>query len=78
MTGMSFLTMCYIIIRKLVAGDPVQGWASLACLIIFIGGVQLFCVGIMGQYIAKIYIETKKRPVYIISESNASKILHTI
>lgn len=78
MTGASFLIMCYIIIRRLVVGDPVQGWASLACLIIFIGGVQLFCLGIMGQYIAKTYIETKKRPIYIISESNVSKTLHII
>ncbi len=59
-----------MIVRRLVFGDPVAGWASIICVIIFIGGIQLFCLGIMGQYIAKMYLETKKRPHYIISETN--------
>ena len=70
MTGFSFLTLLIIIIRKLIFDDPVQGWASIICVIIFIGGLQLFCLGIMGQYIAKTYMEVKHRPHYIISESN--------
>ena len=70
MTGFSFLTLLLIIIRKLIFDDPVQGWASIICVIIFIGGLQLFCLGIMGQYIAKTYMEVKHRPHYIISESN--------
>ena len=70
MTGFSFLTLLTIIIRKLIFDDPVQGWASIICVIIFIGGLQLFCLGIMGQYIAKTYMEVKHRPHYIISESN--------
>ncbi len=70
MTVISFLFLLAIVIRKLVFGDPVAGWPSLACIIIFIGGIQLFCMGIMGQYIAKTYMETKHRPHYIISESN--------
>ena len=70
MTGFSFLSLLIIILRKLIFDDPVQGWASIVCVIIFIGGLQLFCLGIMGQYIAKTYMEVKHRPHYIISESN--------
>ena len=55
-------------------GDPVAGWASLICVIIFVGGIQLFCLGIMGQYIAKIYMETKGRPHYILAESNIQNV----
>lgn len=51
-------------------GDPVAGWASTVCIILFIGGVQLLCMGIMGQYLAKAYLEVKHRPHYIISETN--------
>ncbi len=74
MTVISFLFLLAIVIRKLVFGDPVAGWPSLACIIIFIGGIQLFCMGIMGQYIAKTYMETKHRPHYIISESNRKEV----
>ena len=51
-------------------GDPVAGWPSLVCIITFIGGIQLFCMGIMGQYIAKTYMEVKRRPHYIVKDSN--------
>lgn len=74
MTMCSFVILLVIVIRKLLMGDPVAGWASTMCVIIFIGGVQLFCLGIMGQYIAKTYMETKRRPHYIISESNKENI----
>ena len=57
MTFVSFIFICFIVIRKLIFGDPVSGWASTICVIIFIGGIQLFCMGIMGQYIAKTYME---------------------
>ena len=70
MTGVSFLALIVIVLRKLIFDDPVDGWASIICVIIFIGGLQLFCLGIMGQYIAKTYMEVKHRPHYIISESN--------
>lgn len=70
MTMCSFFFLVVIIVRKLLMGDPVAGWASTICVIIFIGGIQLFCLGIMGQYIAKIYMEAKRRPHYIIAESN--------
>ena len=70
MTLLAFVMLLFVVIRRLIFGDPVAGWASTICVIIFIGGLQLFCLGIMGQYIAKIYMETKNRPHFIISESN--------
>lgn len=70
MTVISFFAILFIVFRKLIFGDPVDGWASIVCIVMFVGGVQLFCMGIMGQYIAKTYLEVKKRPHYIIAESN--------
>lgn len=70
MTIISFLFIAFIVIRRLIFGDPVAGWASTMSVIVFIGGIQLFFIGIMGQYIAKIYSETKKRPHYIVSKTN--------
>lgn len=74
MTMCSFLLLIIIVCRRLIFGDPVAGWASTICIIIFIGGLQLFCLGIMGQYIAKTYMEVKHRPHYIIAESNQKEI----
>ena len=74
MTILSFFILVFIVIRKLMFGDPVQGWTSTICVIIFIGGIQLFSIGIIGQYIGKIYMETKHRPVYIVSKSNDKNI----
>ena len=73
MTGIAFLMLIFIVLRRLIFGDPVAGWASTICVIIFIGGLQLFCLGIMGQYLAKTYMEVKNRPHYIISETNAER-----
>lgn len=70
MTAIAFLFLIFIVVRRVVLGDPVAGWASTMCVIIFIGGLQMFCMGIMGQYIAKTYSESKHRPHYIIAESN--------
>ena len=67
---LAFIFICIIIVKTLVFGDPVDGYPSLICVIMFIGGVQLFCIGILGQYIARIYLETKKRPLYIIKEES--------
>ena len=64
----SVIFIIFIIIRRLVWGDPVDGWASTVCIILFCSGIQLFTVGILGQYIAKIYTEAKQRPHYIIRE----------
>lgn len=74
MTGVSFLALLFLVFRKLLFGDPVAGWASIVCIIIFLGGIQLFCIGVMGQYIAKLYMESKHRPHYIISETNSSTV----
>ncbi|SFK75273.1 Glycosyltransferase involved in cell wall bisynthesis [Lachnospiraceae bacterium KH1T2] len=74
MTGFGMVVLIYIVLRRLILGDPVAGWASTICIIIFIGGMQLFCLGIMGQYISKTYMESKKRPHYIIAESNDSGV----
>ena len=70
MTLLAFLFLVFIVVRRVCFGDPVAGWASTMCVIIFIGGLQMFCVGVMGQYIAKTYTESKHRPHYIIAESN--------
>lgn len=66
----SFIMICVIILKTLLLGDPVAGWPSLICVIFFVGGIQLFCIGILGQYLAKTYMETKQRPIYIASETN--------
>lgn len=64
----SVLGIVFVIVKKLLLGDPVAGWASLVTIILFIGGIQLLALGVIGKYIAKIFLETKKRPVYIIKE----------
>jgi len=70
LTFVSFCAILFIVVRKLIFGDPVAGWASTACIILLMGGLQLLCMGIMGQYIAKTYLEVKKRPHFIIAETN--------
>lgn len=75
LTLVSFIMVVFLAVRKIIFGDPVAGWASTICVIIFIGGIQLFCLGIMGQYIAKIYLETKNRPHYIVSETNSEDVI---
>ncbi len=65
----AFLMILFIIIKTLLWGDPVGGWPSLACIIIFVSGVQLFFFGVIGEYLSKTYLETKKRPIYIIKET---------
>ena len=74
MTFLSFIAILFIVIRKLLFGDPITGWASTICIIIFIGGLQLMILGIIGQYLAKTYLETKGRPHYIISNSNIKDV----
>lgn len=65
----ALIMIIIIIIKTLVFGDPTSGWPSLVCIILFIAGIQLFCIGIIGQYIAKLYLEVKNRPIYIIKET---------
>lgn len=70
----SLILIIVIIIKTLVFGDPTSGWPSLACIIFFVSGIQLFCLGIMGQYLAKVYLEVKDRPIYIIKDTNIKDI----
>lgn len=69
-TGFAFIYLVYILIKYAFFGDPVQGWATLVCIILALGGVQLISLGVIGQYIGKTYMEVKNRPHYIISRSN--------
>lgn len=67
---LSFAMLLFLFIRRLVFSDPVAGWASLVLTMLLLGGLQLLCIGILGQYLAKMYLETKKRPVYLIDKTN--------
>ena len=69
MCFVAFLFIIVIIVRTLVFGDPTNGWPSMVCIILLVSGIQLSCLGIIGQYMAKTYLETKKRPIYIAKES---------
>ena len=66
----AFILIIIIIIKTLIFGDPTSGWPSLVCIIFFVSGIQLFCVGIIGEYLSKTYLETKHRPIYIIKDKN--------
>lgn len=68
LSAFSVFMIFFVIIRRLIFGDPVDGWASQVCIMLFIGGIQLFSVGVLGQYLAKTYLETKNRPIYISKE----------
>ncbi len=65
---LAFVMMVFVIVRKLLFGDPVSGWASQVCIMLMIGGIQFFCTGILGQYLAKAYMEVKRRPIYLVRE----------
>ena len=65
----AFISIIFIIVKTLVYGDPTAGWPSMACIIVFVSGIQLFTIGIIGQYLSKTYLEVKKRPIYIIKET---------
>ena len=69
----AFLFLIFIVVRALIWGDPVAGWPSTICVITLIGGIQLFCIGILGQYLAKTYMETKRRPAYLIRETEEGR-----
>lgn len=64
----AFVMIVFIIVRKMIFGDPVSGWPSLVCIILMVSGVQFFCMGIIGQYLAKAYMEVKNRPIYLVKE----------
>ena len=65
----SFFAIIFVIVRQLLWGGSAFGWPSLVCIILFLAGVQLFCIGILGQYLAKTYLEVKNRPIYLLRES---------
>ncbi len=67
---LAFFMILVIIVRTVVWGDPVSGWPSLACIIFLVSGIQLFCTGIVGQYLSKTYLETKHRPIFILKDSS--------
>lgn len=64
----AFAMIVFVIVRKLIFGDPVAGWASTVCIILLVSGIQFFCIGILGQYLSKTYMEVKKRPVYLVKD----------
>ena len=68
--AIAFVFILVIIARTLAFGDPVAGWPSLVCIILLLSGIQLFCLGLLGEYLSKTYLEVKKRPVYLCKESN--------
>lgn len=72
---LSFMMIGFVVVRHVLFGNPVSGWASTVSLILFMGGLQLFSVGILGRYISKIFMETKKRPLYLIKEASSEEAI---
>ena len=70
---LAFIGIIFVIVRALAFGDPTSGWPSLVCIILLCSGVQLFCTGIVGEYLAKTYLEVKHRPIYIVAETEEDK-----
>lgn len=64
----AFIALLFVIIRASLYGDPTSGWPSMVCIILLVSGLQLFCIGIVGQYMARTYLEVKKRPIYLVKE----------
>ena len=75
MTAVSFIALLFVFIRALVVQDPVAGWPSTICIILFLGGLQMLCLGIIGKYLSKTYREVKRRPHYLIGESNRKDVI---
>lgn len=69
---LALVGLVFIVVRTLLVGDPVDGWPSLVCIITLLGGIQLLCLGIIGQYLSKTYLETKRRPIYIVRDEGGS------
>lgn len=74
MSFVSFLGILFIIVKKLIYGDPTSGWSSMVCIMLMVSGIQLFCMGIIGQYLAKTYLETKHRPIYIAKSTSEDDV----
>jgi hypothetical protein len=73
----AFLMVIFIVVRTVAYGDPVAGWPSLVCIMSFLGGLQLFSLGVTGQYLSKTYLETKKRPIYLLDKKSRQNIFYT-
>ena len=69
----AFCLMAFYVVKAIVFGDPVSGFPTLISVILMLGGLQLLCLGILGQYLAKTYLETKNRPIYIVGKTNIEK-----
>ncbi|MFI3161134.1 glycosyltransferase family 2 protein [Streptococcus suis] len=69
---LSLVLMVFVVFKTLVFGDPTIGWPSTICIILFLGGLQLMTIGILGKYLAKVFLETKKRPIYIVKEKSSN------
>lgn len=67
---LSSVAIVFVVIRQLIFHNSIEGWPSLVCIILFLSGLQLLCLGVIGQYIAKLYLETKRRPIYIVKKQN--------
>ena len=73
--AVAWLVMILVIIaRTLIFGDPTSGWPSLVCIMLLLSGIQMLGIGIVGQYLAKTYLETKKRPIYLVRQTNIGKL----
>ena len=70
---LAFVGILFVVVRALMFGDPTSGWPSMVCIILLCSGVQLFCTGIVGEYLAKTYLEVKHRPIYIVAETEEDK-----
>lgn len=71
--ALSFIMIIFVILRKAIFGDPVAGWPSLVCIILFVSGLQQMCIGVLGSYLSRVFIETKQRPMYVVMESNVGQ-----
>ena len=69
--ALAFIGIIFVIVRALIFGDPTSGWPSMVCIVLLCSGVQLLCTGIVGEYLAKAYLEVKHRPIYITAETEA-------
>lgn len=69
----AFIFIIFIVVRTLIFGDPTAGWPSMICILLLVSGIQLLCIGILGQYMAKTYLETKRRPLYLVQEERIEK-----
>lgn len=70
----ALIMLAFLIIRAAIFGDPVPGWPSLACIVTLIGGIQLLCIGVLGQYLASTYLEAKRRPIFLVEETNVEAL----